>query len=80
MSRIALALHIKTQLCQDTETGGGIQAFGGSQGTSSQDLAYLLDKRTALYGKRGSKTRDKSKNLVKSWYKKTKDQYDLICQ
>jgi hypothetical protein len=48
MSTIALALHIKTQLCQDIETGEGIQAFRGSQGTSSQDLAYILDKRTAL--------------------------------
>jgi hypothetical protein len=80
MSRIALALHIKTQLCQDIKTRGGIQAFRGSQGTSSQDLAYLLDKRITLYRKRGSKTRDKSTNLVKSWYKKNKDQYDLICQ
>jgi hypothetical protein len=80
MSRIALALHTKTQLCQDIETVVGIQAFRGSQGTSSQDLAYLLDKRIVLYGKRESKTRDKSTNLVKSWYKQTKDQYDLICQ
>jgi hypothetical protein len=79
-TRSALPLHIKIQICTDIETAGGLRFFQGSQGTSSQDIAYLLDRRKTLYGNRGSTIRAKCTTLVKNWYKKNQEQYGALCQ
>jgi hypothetical protein len=79
-TRSGLPLHIKIQICTDIETAGGLRFFQGAQGTSSQDIAYLLDRRKTLYGSRGSAVRAKCTTLVKNWYKKNEEQYGAICQ
>jgi hypothetical protein len=56
-----LPLHILKQLAKDLEGSGGIKVFDG------KGISELLNKREALYGKRGSLLRRKVSKKVYRW-------------
>ena len=63
-----IRLHVKKQLAEDIEAGGGIQYFAGSK----QNLAQLLNQKASEiedhpYGQRGDKVRRQITQLVGRW-------------
>lgn len=64
-SRPGIPYHLQKQLAKDIEKAGGIKTF--KKGNQSQSLAALCDKRTDLFGKRGSVLRRKIINKVYRW-------------
>lgn len=69
-----LRLHLKKQLAEDIESGGGIQNFAGKD---NQNLYHLLNKKVLdskdpdhPYGQRGDYIRTQIRKLVQRWIEK----------